>query len=274
MKKFLCVLLTFITAFCFVSCKKENEPAEPKPTLAAKSGTTGAELTKKYAQKLGIKVDYYKDSLLMYQAVMNGTNQACYEDCYVADWAINKDNLALKTIGEPENKSEYGLAVKKGKNKEFLELFNAGLANIKASGEFDAILEKYGFTDVEKFEDKTAVRVESGVVPEEKYIIYSDNAFAPFVFLDQETKKYVGIDMDIFDAIAKDQGFEYEMHNEDFEEALDALKKEKADAVIAGMSISEERKKDFDFSDGYLEGGQILVVPIYSEITSVYDLGK
>ena len=80
------------------------------------------------------------------------------------------------------------------------------------------------------------------------YIIYSDNSFAPFEYLDKESNKYIGIDMDILAAIAEDQGFEYEMHNEGFDASMGAVQSGQADAMIAGMTITEERKETFDFA--------------------------
>lgn len=267
MKRFLIIMLALSACFCLSSCMGESE----KVSLAAKNGTVSAQITQKYADELGFDVEYYKDSPLMYQAVMNGTNVACYEDRNVIGWAIRNDGLALKTVGEIENPSYYSLAVKKGTNADLIAMFNAGLANIKSSGEYDAILAKYGFGDT-NFKYPVLDRVESGITPDKKYVIYSDNAFPPFEFLDPQTKTYIGIDMDLLAAVAKDQGFEYEIHNYGFEEAISALKSGKADAVIAGMSAKEERKHDFDFSDGYFEDGQILVVPIDSDIKSIYDL--
>ena len=105
-----------------------------------------------------------------------------------------------------------------------------------------------------------------------KYIIYSDNAFAPFEFLDSETNKYIGVDMELLAAIAEDQGFEYDMHNEGFNAAMGAVQAGQADAMIAGMSINDERKKTYDFSEGYFEDGSILVVAKDSTIASPADL--
>ena len=105
-----------------------------------------------------------------------------------------------------------------------------------------------------------------------KYIIASDNAFAPFEYLDTETNAYVGIDMDILDAIAKDQKFDYEVQNVGFDAALNQVQSGQADGVIAGMTITDERKLTFDFSEGYFDAGQILVVPADSTIASLEDL--
>jgi len=107
---------------------------------------------------------------------------------------------------------------------------------------------------------------------EKTYIIYSDNSFAPFEFLDTATNEYVGVDMDILAAIAEDQGFNYELKNEGFDASMGAVQSGQADAMIAGMTITEERKETFDFSDGYFEDGQILVIAKDSEIKSETDL--
>ncbi len=104
------------------------------------------------------------------------------------------------------------------------------------------------------------------------YTIVSDNAFAPFESYDTETQTYVGIDMDILAAVAKDQGFEYNMMNVGFDPALAKVQAGQADAVIAGMTITDERKQIFDFSDGYFEDGQVLVVAKDSDIDSIDDL--
>jgi len=101
------------------------------------------------------------------------------------------------------------------------------------------------------------------------YIIYSDNSFAPFEYLDSATNKYVGVDMDLLAAIAKDQGFAYEVKNEGFDAAMGAVQSGQADGMIAGMTITDERKATYDFSDGYFSDGQILVVPAASSITGL-----
>lgn len=104
---------------------------------------------------------------------------------------------------------------------------------------------------------------------EKTYVIYSDNAFAPFEYLDEETNEYVGLDMDLLAAIAEDQGIKYEMHNEGFDASMGAVQSGQADGMIAGMTITDERKETFDFSDGYFEDGQIMVVAKNSDITSL-----
>lgn len=272
MKKLTALILAGVMCAGLSSCG-EKKGADNGVTLAAKTSTMSAELTEQYAKEYGFEVVYYEDSPTMYQAVMNGTNAACFEDRSVIGWAIKEEGLALKTVGDIENSAQYGFAVKKGSNEELIQMFNAGLANIKANGEYDKILEKYGYSD-KKYADENAERVESGVTPAKTYIIYSDNAFAPFEYLDTDTNEYTGVDMDILAAVAEDQGFEYEVKNEGFDASMGAVQSGQADAMIAGMTITDERKQTFDFSDGYFEDGQIMVVSADSDVESIADLSQ
>ena len=102
--------------------------------------------------------------------------------------------------------------------------------------------------------------------------IFSDNAFPPFHMLDPATGEFYGFDVDLIEAIAADQGFSIERHHVGFAAAMGALEAGEADGMIAGMSITEERRERFDFSDGYFQAGQILVIPTGSSVTGFSDL--
>ncbi len=104
------------------------------------------------------------------------------------------------------------------------------------------------------------------------YYIVADNAFAPFEYLDSDTGSYIGIDMDILAAIAEDQGFQYEIDNCGWDAAIGNLNAGLADGMIAGMSITDERRETYDFSDSYYDGGQIMIVQSDSDISSYEDL--
>lgn len=103
------------------------------------------------------------------------------------------------------------------------------------------------------------------------YVVATDTTFAPFEFVNDEGE-YVGVDMDLLAAIAEDQGFEYEVRPLGFSAAVTALETGQVDAVIAGMSITDERKEKFDFSDTYYDSGVGMAVKGDSEITSYEDL--
>lgn len=91
------------------------------------------------------------------------------------------------------------------------------------------------------------------------YKIGTDTTFAPFEFQD-ESGKYVGIDIDLMNAIAENQGFAVEFQSLGFNAAVQALEAGQVDGVIAGMSITEDRQKQFDFSEPYFDSGVVMGV--------------
>lgn len=91
------------------------------------------------------------------------------------------------------------------------------------------------------------------------YQIATDTTFAPFEF-QNDAGEYVGIDIDLLAAIAEDQGFEYKLNPLGFNAAVAALESNQADAVIAGMSITDERKEKYDFSQPYFDSGVVMAV--------------
>lgn len=102
-------------------------------------------------------------------------------------------------------------------------------------------------------------------------LVAVDTAFVPFEF--KQGDEYVGFDIDIWDAIAGDLGVSYRLQPMDFNGILPAIQTRNVDVALAGITITEERAKAIDFSDGYYDSGFLLMVPTDSDITSVDDLG-
>lgn len=102
------------------------------------------------------------------------------------------------------------------------------------------------------------------------YVIGTDTTFAPFEYQDANGD-FVGIDIDLLKAIAEDQGFEVQIQSLGFNAALQALQSGNVDGVIAGMSITDERKKVFDFSDPYFEAGPMMGVAANNETVKSYE---
>ena len=106
----------------------------------------------------------------------------------------------------------------------------------------------------------------------ESYLVATDITFAPFEF-QNAGGDFVGIDIDLLKAIAEDQKFDVTIKPLGFDAALQAVQANQVDGVIAGMSITDERKKVFDFSDPYFESGvQMAVLDDNTEIKSYDDL--
>ena len=113
-------------------------------TVAVKTGTQGASYAESLKDEYGFQITYFEDSPTMYQAVLGGQCAACFEDTPIMQASIKDGNLALKVLEDTANEGgDYGFAIFNADNQELLDMFNAGLADIKADGTYDEILAKY-----------------------------------------------------------------------------------------------------------------------------------
>lgn len=113
-------------------------------TVAVKTGTQGAAYAESLKDQYGFQITYFEDSPTMYQAVLGGQCVACFEDTPIMQASIKDGGLALKVLEDTANEGgDYGFAIFNADNQELLDMFNAGLANIKANGTYDEILAKY-----------------------------------------------------------------------------------------------------------------------------------
>lgn len=110
--------------------------------VAVKIGTEGQAFAESIKDEYGFTTVTFDDSNAMYMDVNAGNSVACFEDYPVMGYAITQ-GVGLKMVTEKEQGSSYGFAVNKGENAELLEMFNAGLANLKESGKYDEILATY-----------------------------------------------------------------------------------------------------------------------------------
>lgn len=103
------------------------------------------------------------------------------------------------------------------------------------------------------------------------YIVATDTVYAPFEYTDA-SGNFVGIDVDILAAIAEEAGFTYELNSLGFDAAVAAMESGQADAVIAGMSITDKRKEKYDFSEPYYNSYPCAAAKDGGDITSMDDL--
>ena len=111
---------------------------------AVKIGTQGAAYAESLKDEYGFNIVSFEDSPTMYQAVLGGQCAACFEDTPIMQASIKDGGLALKVLENTANEGgDYGFAIFNTDNQELLDLFNAGLADIKTNGTYDEILAKY-----------------------------------------------------------------------------------------------------------------------------------
>ncbi|AWK14990.1 glutamine ABC transporter substrate-binding protein GlnH [Candidatus Fukatsuia symbiotica] len=93
---------------------------------------------------------------------------------------------------------------------------------------------------------------------QEKLVVATDTAFFPFEFKQGST--YVGFDIDLWQAIAEELKLDYQLKPMDFSGIIPALQTKNVDLALAGITITDDRKKAIDFSDGYYDSGLLIMV--------------
>ena len=117
----------------------------------------------------------------------------------------------------------------------------------------------------------SAAAAELTTVEAGKLTMATNATFPPYE-MTTDSGEIEGIDVDTAKAIAEKLGLELQIDDMDFDAALLSVQQGKADIVMAGVTVTDERKAVMDFSDSYATGIQSIIVPEGSDITSPDDL--
>ena len=112
---------------------------------------------------------------------------------------------------------------------------------------------------------------ELSTVDRGKLIMSTNAAFPPYE-MTTDSGEFEGIDIETAQAIADKLGLELQIDDMDFDAALLAVQQGKADMVMAGVTVTDERQNVMDFTDSYATGIQSIIVKEDSDIASVDDL--
>lgn len=248
-------------------------------TVGVKNGTAAQAFLEENKDKYGFSIKTFDTGDLMYNSLSTGAVDAVMDDEAVIQYAIQQgQDLSIDIEGEAIG--SFGFSVKKGSQYEYLvEDFNKALAAMKEDGTYDQIMNKWlgssnASADTTDYSSRLTLTGDANTKAtpvKSSYTIVADSSFAPFEYQD-ENGDYVGIDMELIKAIAEQQGFTITIQNPGFDAALNAVQAGQADAVIAGMSITDARKEIFDFSDAYYTSNILLAVKNGSDITSYENL--
>ena len=179
-------------------------------------------------------------------------------DCVVLDelpaMEIVKKNSSLKIVRDPyfaANKEEYAIAVKKG-NTELLAKIDETINTMKKNGEYEKLVNT--FMPADGNIKLPASEPTSGAT----VVLGTNAAFPPFEYV--SGKDIVGFDITMGEKIAKTAGMKLEVLDMAFDSLIPALQAGTIDFIAAGMSVTEERKKNVDFSVPYFASEQVIIV--------------
>lgn len=177
--------------------------------------------------------------------------------------ACGSKDVTLKILDTEYAVEDYAICIAK-ENTELLENVNKALAEIKADGTAQKIVDKY----ISDTAHDLVFQAEAEGKPE---LHMATNAqFPPYEYY--EEGKIVGIDAEMAAAIADRLDMKLVIDDMEFDSIIAAVQSGKADMGVAGMTVTEDRLKSINFSDSYATGIQSIIVPSDSKITSVDDL--
>ena len=123
-------------------------------------------------------------------------------------------------------------------------------------------------TEAAAAETEAAAAVKT--VQEGKLVMCTNAEFPPYEYHDNNT--IVGIDAEICAAIAEKMGLELEIEDIAFDSIIPEISSGKADIGAAGMTVTEDRKQNVDFSETYAKASQVIIVTENSEVKGFDDL--
>jgi polar amino acid transport system substrate-binding protein len=181
----------------------------------------------------------------MILALKTGKIDVSFFDYYSAG-IIMKDNEEVGILSEDALDLPLGIGFSKNK-PELTEKFNKFLKMVKANGKFDEMYKKWFWDDIEK--------AEMPKFPQKNYsskltlgVSVADLPYSAFV-----NGEYVGFDIELLKTFADHENIELKIITMDFSALIAALAAGKVDMIADGISITEERAKQVDFSDKYLD---------------------
>ena len=199
-------------------------------------------------------VEEYNSGADAIQALLQGKL-----DCVIMAEQSAKAYLAktpsLSFVDEPYAEESSAICVAKG-NDELTEKINEILATFKADGTLDQIFGNY-IGDSTK--GKQPYKSPANVDRSNGTLVVATNAeFEPFEYV--ENGKIIGIDIDLCQAIADKLGMKLEINDMQFASIITAVQSGKADIGVAAMAVTEERKKNVNFTDTYNTARQMIIV--------------
>ena len=252
------VALVVLSAVFAAGCVSESKTVTCYDDLvgakiAVQTGTTGDYVVTDIADaNAGTTVERFNKIVDGIQSLKNGK-----VDCAVVDseTAANyaPEGSGLKILTDPKfEPEEYAFAVKKG-NEKLLNELNTAIAELKKDGTFDKINKYYlGLDGGEQYKKVEGINYKSDLK------VATNAEFPPYEFKDGE--KYVGIDMDVMQAIADKLERQLVVNDIAFDSVLVSVQSGKDDVGASALSITEDRKKNVDFTDVYASTVQVIIV--------------
>ena len=222
-------------------------------TIGVQLGTTGDTLVSDYeTDGSGTTVSRYNKGSDAIQALKQGKADAVVIDEQPA-LAFVKTNPDLTILEEEFANEDYAICVAKGSS--LTAKLNEAIEVLMADGTIQKLIDDY-VGDNATF---SGYKSPEGVSRTNGTLIMATNAyFKPYEYY--EGGSIIGIDADIAQAIADYLGMNLKIEDMEFDSIITAVSSGKADFGMAGITVTDERKKNIDFTTTYTTSKQVIIV--------------
>lgn len=259
------ILLTALMLLTLTACGQKNADQAPDKVISGVDDLEGA--------KIGVQIGTVGDTYASdYEGDDAGTEVVRYNkgadavqalkqnkiDCVIIDeqpaLAFVDKNPELKILDEEFTNEDYAICVAKG-NDELLDKINGALDELKQDGTLESIINNYIGVDA----GKTPYVSSDDVIRDNGTLTMATNAaFPPYEYYENGT--IVGIDADMAQAIADKLGMNLVISDMEFDSVIAAVQSGKADFGAAGLTVTEDRLKNINFSESYTTAKQVIIV--------------
>ena len=259
-KKLISIMLVSAMAAAMAGCGS-SVPANsvnskddlPGKTIGVQLGTTGDEDATSYEKENGSTVERYNKGADAIQALKTGKIDCVVIDQQPAEAFVEK-NDDLKILSDTFDPEEYAICIAKD-NTDLTDSFNKAIEELEKDGTIDSIISNYIGDEAGKHPYETPEGTE---YPNGTLTMATNAQFEPYEYYDGDN--VVGIDADISKAICDKLGYELKIEDMEFDALIAAVSSGKADFGAAGMTVTEDRLKNIDFTDTYMTACQVIVV--------------
>lgn len=225
--------------------------------IAVQEGTTGNDVADAIPDA---EVSAFKAAAQCGMELINGRVDCVIIDTNPAKALVdaNPDKLMMLDFPASEESETYAIATQKNDEGAALaEEFNAAMATLRDNGTYEALYNKHiNGDDTVELPELPTVTESMGTL-----VMGTNCEFEPFEYLD-ENGEPTGFDVDYVKYLCAEMGYEVTIENMDFDALIPALQSGRIDFIAAGLTRNEEREQNANFTDGYYEAVQSIVVAI------------
>ena len=224
----------------------------PGKKIGVQIGTTGDIYSTDYeGDEAGTVIERYNKGADAISSLKNGKLDCVIIDEQPAIAFVNK-NSDLSILNEEFVIEDYAICVSK-QNPELTMDINEALAQLKENGTLDKIINNYIADEEYQYVSPEGLDYSNGTLT-----MATNATFPPYEYY--EGGEIVGIDADLMQAIADILNKELIIMDIDFDAIITAVQGGKADVGASGMTVTEDRKKNIDFTDTYTTSKQVIIV--------------